>query len=774
MAFFYDSEGEGDVGLPIILEPDVEETSSLPLYRLTLRDPFHDRNGMAASPSPSRSPTSSPATVDSRKGLQVPTHPIPSMQEAFAESMLEVASGATPPQPDNTNQDAAARRKYLLDQDIDEETHAARWKRRPGQQYHELWKLMAQISFGIYLLLNGIAKDEDQVMSILQGHVDEVDEFIEATLEDFDLAQSDINERLKFLKLPLENIGIFDAMLEDRNFRCQIVNGNERIEHVITRTAAAMNDALKDVQQGVDACKEFTIYLAQEQDEALWKKDRADMQKVFIAMKGNVDGWYKAYVSLQTKGNHLAAALVQLGTIVAEMDRRAGQVSRKQRFSMSPPPGSPPSQAARHSRISSSPPPSAGPHSRNPSSPPFSASRHSRGPAAEMRQSMARELPSDPSPITPAIRAALPAFQLVSERERTPEPAELEAELESEPESELEPEPDFLLLKPHTYSPIPSPKPPGTPKPPSPSLQQAPLELPPRKDVPKPEVTKRSSLRQRFSLKRKEQPLEISVKPPQEPQQENYWGPRQQVKTVSKPPPHELEAPVNPPPSRGLDSAYCSDYEKPSPQNVPLPTSSIPTPSSVHFPQPPSSSTPNFHQPPQSTSLPTPTSTHFASPRIPPRAPNRTDPPPSIITRDFVPSPRSDRQFFRPVNASPNSPLQRPWTAAPSNIMHIHSNSSSSNLRYGHTHTPSQLANRNGAPSAMGMSVMSDMTTVTEGGRKVKKKRSAFGWLKKAFSLSEEEKAAFEERRRMADDEYHRGYHQSNQQQKWLDGKRIR
>lgn len=55
------------------------------------------------------------------------------------------------------------------------------------------------------------------------------------------------------------------------------------------------------------------------------------MEKVYEAMKGNVDGWYKAYVSLQTKGNHLGVALVQLGSIVAEMDRRAGEVSRKTR-----------------------------------------------------------------------------------------------------------------------------------------------------------------------------------------------------------------------------------------------------------------------------------------------------------------------------------------------------------------------------------------------------------------------------------------------------------
>lgn len=305
---FSDEHAEG--GLSIVLEPDDESNSHL----ITKTD---------------ESETNMPH--DTMKEIQVPTHPIASMQGAFAESMQEASEASTPSIPRNRLGTAAERRQLLIDQDISEETHAARWREKPGQQYHQLWKLMAQISFGIYLLLNGIAKDENQVMTILQGHVDEVDEFLETTLDDFDLAQEDIDERLKFLKLPLENIVIFDAMLEDRAFRLQIVNGNERIEHVIQRTAKAMNDALKDVQQGLDACKEFTIYLAKEVDAAVWRKERSDMEKVFDAMKGNVEGWYKAYVSLQTKGNHLGVALVQLGSIVAEMDRRAGEVSRKTR-----------------------------------------------------------------------------------------------------------------------------------------------------------------------------------------------------------------------------------------------------------------------------------------------------------------------------------------------------------------------------------------------------------------------------------------------------------
>lgn len=264
---------------------------------------------------------------------QVPTHPIESMQAAFEESMLDAFDNDEPaPKPVLGN--AAERRKALLDQDISAETHAGKWKQKPGQRYHELWKIMSQISFGIYLLLNGLARDDEQALTILQGHVDEVDGFLETTLEDFDLAQEDIDERLKNLKMPLQNISVFEDMMQDRDFRNQIVSGNETIEHIITRTAAAMKDSLRNVQQGMEATREVAGYMAEEKARHEWQTDRPEMREVFDAMKGNADGWYKAYVSLQTKGNKLGVALVQLGSIVAEIDKRAGEISRNARVSI--------------------------------------------------------------------------------------------------------------------------------------------------------------------------------------------------------------------------------------------------------------------------------------------------------------------------------------------------------------------------------------------------------------------------------------------------------
>lgn len=122
----------------------------------------------------------------------------------------------------------------------------------------------------------------------------------------------------------------------------------------------------------------------------------------------------------------------------------------------------------------------------------------------------------------------------------------------------------------------------------------------------------------------------------------------------------------------------------------------------------------------------------------------------------LIPSPASERQHFRPVQASPHSPLQqRPHTA-------------------GTVVRPSHQRN---APSQMGMSMLSSVTTMTQetgtagSTRTIKKKRSAFGWLKKAFSLDEEERAAFEARKRAQPVNYYQAY--DGRSPRYLDGKRI-
>jgi hypothetical protein len=257
-----------------------------------------------------------------------PAHPVPTMQGAFEESMNETMNDDEPEVPDRYSKaDSVTRRKMLLEQTEYERTVAGRWKQKPGEKFHPLWKLVAQISFGMHLLQQGLAKSDEEVLKILQTHVDEVDGFLERTTEDFDLAQGDINERIRYLKLPLEHGQVFDQMLGNREFRVAIVEGNEKIEHIIDRTAAAMNDALKDVQKGLDATRELAKYMTRVDKQ--WGDRTEEHDSVYLAMIGNTEGWTRAFLTLQSKGGHLRKALVQLGSIVAEMQRRAGAASRK-------------------------------------------------------------------------------------------------------------------------------------------------------------------------------------------------------------------------------------------------------------------------------------------------------------------------------------------------------------------------------------------------------------------------------------------------------------
>ena len=260
---------------------------------------------------------------------QPPQHPVPTMQGAFEESMMETMTEMEEPEVDNrfSKADSISRRKMLLEQEQYERTVAGRWKQKPGEKFHPLWKLIAQISFGMHLLQQGLAKSDDEVLKILQTHVDEVDGFLERTTEDFDLAQNDIHERIRYLQLPLEHGEVFDTMLDDRAFRMAIVEGNEKIEHIVDRTEKAMKDALKDVQKGLDATRELGRYLTR--IEKIWDQRSEEQTSVYLAMIGNTEGWSRAFVTLQQKGHTLNVALIQLGGIIAEIQRRAGIASRR-------------------------------------------------------------------------------------------------------------------------------------------------------------------------------------------------------------------------------------------------------------------------------------------------------------------------------------------------------------------------------------------------------------------------------------------------------------
>lgn len=88
---------------------------------------------------------------------------------------------------------------------------------------------------------------------------------------------------------------------------------------------------------------------------------------------------------------------------------------------------------------------------------------------------------------------------------------------------------------------------------------------------------------------------------------------------------------------------------------------------------------------------------------------------------------------------------------------------------------PSIVRGYSGSDARSIAPTMRTTTGQSIGGKTLKKKKSAFGWLKKAFSLDEEERAAFEARRLQAAqggvDPYHRDLPPAP---KFLDGKRIR
>ena len=653
------------------------------------------------------------------------------MQLAFAESLLEVTTGTASNKPKLRGLDAKQRHQLLLDKSRDAAPLHMLWRFRPGQSQHELTKLMAQISFGVYLLFNGMANSDTQVVTILQGHIDEVDEFLELALEDFDYASKDLQDRIDLLRIPTENMEVFEKMLEERSFRAEIVEGNEVIEHVVARTTVALKQYEVDVEEGMRSTQDFAMYL-REQKEDRWRDDRREVSEIYSAMKCNTDGWFNAFRDLQGRGKNLDGLLTKLNAIVAMMDKKAGEVSRRTWVS------------ANGQRLSDRPlilsqasiPPFTLPLANSPpSSPPdsrWSRSQSLRGPRDRRSVSLSGMPPSDIATTYFEVPAR-DTFHSIDEDSdlSTPRPQistgsttpDGGSDTEQKPEEEFAadvPEVDeegpLYILQPRTY----------TPQPPEPLPSPMVRDMPPlawrSSGAENPTPQNRTSLRQRVSLKTGV-PGSIQIPPPSiEALQRTY---------------------------QARDSAYGSDAE----QRIRLSSTTAvgsETDSRVRF------SNATAVSETGSRGRLSSASTAEMSPPV------RATPP--------IPSPLSDQQFYRPmrpVQASPHSPLQqRPQTAGASPratfspVVGFH---------------PGHVRN---APSRMGgASMLSNVTTVNydaqgDGEKRLKKKRSAFGWLKKAFSLDEEEKAAFTARR-MAE---HRNmyYEHDPTAPVFLDGKRIK
>jgi len=798
----------------------------------------------------------------------VPQHPIPSMQQAFAESLFESTQGdaALAAKPKLRTGDARARRSELIDQGRTDPPPTALWRCRPGQRTHELARLMAQMSFGVHLMLRAMATSHTLVVSILQGHIDEVDEFLETTLEDMDLATADMEERIGALKVPMDNVGYFERMLEDRNYRMEILEGNQQIEHILARTHVALQQTTRDLAEGLAATRDFTIYLA-EQHHGSWRQECPDVIDIFDAMKGNTDGWFNAFMELQAKGSSLNALMVQVTGMSSEMERRAGEVSRRtrvcphpaveksrsrtpepptdriQQFSIrpytsprhspqpsdassittpptSPPrnvPSSPPRLSLRLSTmetgelsihlgtpvvlneggsaptrlqsrdgatprsllmVTSRSPPPASPTESSAETPTDSSSSTPTDTPTESPTETPAKTPADVPPQAPPARNPRRLSHRPSMLMEVPEVEVLETPKEDEAG---EADPGYMLL-PRTYTPqLPSPQPsPRVVNPPSPvpetenrrsrvdstaswgssssveSAAQITVEFArPRVEMvtAKPQV-----IRPRM--------VDITQKPDPRPTPRLVQrpDPRPVSRPVSRPDPRPVSRPVSrPDPAQAPELVIPQDPEALGTQRTSLRQRvSLKTnpPESIQVPPPHAlEAQRRLHAVPRA--YPAPDSAYgsdmdrAAVHSMASINSSVLDFSPPFIQPGMIPSPHSERQFFRPVQASPHSPLQqRPHTSG----------------TIGPHHFPAPPRN---TPSAMGMSMMSTSTTMTNksgGGKTVKKKRSAFNWLKKAFALDEEERATFEQRKR---EQAANPYYEAKSQE-FLDGRRVR
>lgn len=196
-----------------------------------------------------------------------------------------------------------------------------------GERYHPFWKLVSQMVFGVHLLAKRLAKSDAEVMKILQGHVDELDGFLQRTTEDFLIIHLDVRTRIQYLSLPLGNLDVFDEMLRDPNFRLSLVAYNDQIENAVDRFTLAITDALKDLRKGKEAMGALWYYLHQLADEGCFGSD--SLKAFYRAMMENMEGWIVALSKLRRRGAALQKALKQLAFAVIEMQHRVGVASRK-------------------------------------------------------------------------------------------------------------------------------------------------------------------------------------------------------------------------------------------------------------------------------------------------------------------------------------------------------------------------------------------------------------------------------------------------------------
>lgn len=263
----------------------------------------------------------------------VPIHPLSSMQGPFEESMLD-STGETNSTPFKApNMKAELRHQVLCK--IESKAHEVEWnftyncywRNNSKGKFHPLLKTVAQITFGVHLLHQHLERSVSDVADILLKHVHELDSFLQRANEDIESSINDMLFRRNCLKVPMEHVSEFDRLLEDRQYRAQLLEGNDTIERTISRMSQMMNDYLVDITTLKNANSELGLYLGRIGDE--WTEENEDVERIYAAMCGNTLGWGQFLQNLTTKAEKLGVVLVQVGSYCNEIEKRCGAASRR-------------------------------------------------------------------------------------------------------------------------------------------------------------------------------------------------------------------------------------------------------------------------------------------------------------------------------------------------------------------------------------------------------------------------------------------------------------
>ncbi len=257
-----------------------------------------------------------------------PIHPMFSMQGPFEESIedaeRQIDLGRNPYEP--MRLDADDRQQRLLEGGSYNDTYNAKWKEIPGSKYHPVVKIIAQVAFGVHLLHKATAESNDEVIRILQRHIDEMDELIRRSEEDISMALNDIGNRIAHLRFTLEHMDVFEKMLEQRQYRHSILKGNEAIDRIVKRTSILLSDILVDLRRGLEGSGDMLKYF--EKIGSSWPTDKSSIG-LYEAMLDNNKGWLLYFEKLIQMGTGLGERLVELRDYMRRVSSAAAIASKK-------------------------------------------------------------------------------------------------------------------------------------------------------------------------------------------------------------------------------------------------------------------------------------------------------------------------------------------------------------------------------------------------------------------------------------------------------------